>query len=146
MSPQRSRLTRANLGLLLAKAVQRWNEILQQGFAAGGFARVRPAYGSVLIPLFEEDGLRLGELAMRGGIAKQTMTTMVRDVERAGLVRRSPDADDGRATRVFLTAEARRFAPVAERVLAALDRRAAAAGGAAEIKLVRDWLRRFVAV
>lgn len=83
---------------------------------------------------------------MRGGISKQTMTTMVRDVERAGLVRRSSDVGDGRATRVFLTAEAHRFAPVAERVLAALDRRATVAGGGAETKHVRDWLRRFAEI
>src|SRR5438132_9020979 len=56
------RATRDNLGFLLAKALQRWNELLAAGFRRGGFAEVRPAYGSVLLPLFEEDGLRLSEL------------------------------------------------------------------------------------
>ena len=32
----------------------------------------------MLVPLFEEDGLRIGELAERSHLAKQTMTTMVR--------------------------------------------------------------------
>jgi len=145
MSNRRTSLTRANLGFLLAKAGQRWNEELAAGFAAAGFGHVRPSFGSILIPLFEEDGLRLGELAERGGIAKQTMTTMIREVEAAGLVRRKPDPEDARATRVYLTAEARRFAPVAERVLAALERRAVAVAGAAEAKRVGEWLGRFVA-
>jgi DNA-binding MarR family transcriptional regulator len=136
-------LTRANLGFLLAKASQRWNENLAAGFKAAGFGHVRPAFGSILIPLFEQDGLRLGELAERGGIAKQTMTTMIREVEAAGLVRRKADPADARATRVYLTAEAHRFAPAAERVLAALDRRAAALDGVAEMQRVASWLNRF---
>jgi DNA-binding MarR family transcriptional regulator len=143
MSNRRKALTRANLGFLLAKAGQRWNEALAEGFAAAGFGQVRPSMGSVLIPLFEEDGLRLGDLAQRGGIAKQTMTTAIREVEAAGLVRRAPDPEDARATRVYLTAAARRFEPVAERVLAALDRRAAGVAGHAEMRRVGDWLRRF---
>jgi DNA-binding MarR family transcriptional regulator len=118
--------TRGNLGYLLAKASQRWNELLQEGFAEAGFPEVKASYGSVLIPLFEEDGLRIGEIARRARLSKQTMTTMVRLCERDGLVERRPDPDDGRATRVHLTAKARRFEPRAEDVLAALEREAGA--------------------
>jgi len=42
---------------------------------------------------------------------------MVRLLERGGLVHRKRDPADGRAFRVVLTAEARRFEPVAERTL-----------------------------
>jgi DNA-binding MarR family transcriptional regulator len=114
--------TRDNLGYLLAKASQRWNELLQEGFAAAGYPEVRASYGSVLIPLLEEDGLRMGEIARRARLSKQTITTMVRLCERDGLVKRGPDSDDGRATRVHLTPKARRFEPAAERVLARLER------------------------
>jgi DNA-binding MarR family transcriptional regulator len=115
------RATRANLGFLLAKASQRWNELLYAHFSERGYGEVRPAYGSILLPLFEEDGLRMGELARRARLAKQTMTTMVRLAERDGLVERDPDPDDGRATRVHLTERAKGFRPVAEEVLGALD-------------------------
>jgi MarR family transcriptional regulator, organic hydroperoxide resistance regulator len=114
--------TRDNLGYLLAKASQRWNERLQHGFAEAGYPEVKASYGSVLIPLLEEDGLRMGEIARRARLSKQTMTTMVRLCERDGLVERRPDPRDARATRVHLTAKARRFQPAAERVLARLDR------------------------
>ena len=114
-------LTRENLGFLLAKASQRWNELLRERFQAAGFPEVRPAFGSVLAPLFEEDGLRMGELARRSRLAKQTMTTLVRMTERAGLVRREADQEDGRAARVFLTAHAQAFRPVAERAVAELE-------------------------
>jgi hypothetical protein len=70
---------------------------------------VRASYGSVLIPLFDEDALRMGEIARRARLSRQTITTMVRLCERDGLVARRPDPDDGRATLVHLTAKARRF-------------------------------------
>jgi DNA-binding MarR family transcriptional regulator len=108
---------RNDLGFLLAKATQRWNELLQERFSAAGWGDVRPSYGSILVPLFEEDGLRIGELARRARLSKQTMTTMVRLLERDGLVRREPDPEDGRAFRIVLTGKARRFEPVAERTL-----------------------------
>ena len=41
------------------------------------------------MPLFEEDGLRMGELARHSRLSKQTMTTMVRLLERDGLVTRT---------------------------------------------------------
>jgi DNA-binding MarR family transcriptional regulator len=114
--------TRENLGYLLAKASQRWNELLAEGFAEEGFPEVRPSYGSVLIPLLEEDGLRMGEIARRARLTKQTITTLVALCERDGLVERRPDPQDGRATIVSLTPHARRFEPAAERVLARLER------------------------
>jgi len=113
--------TTANLGFLLAKASQRWNELLYERFVARGFGEVRPAYGSILLPLFEEDGLRMGELAERARLSKQTMTTMVRLLERAGLVVRERDDRDGRAFRINLTDRAREFQPVAAEVVAELE-------------------------
>jgi DNA-binding MarR family transcriptional regulator len=115
------RVSRHNLGFLLAKASQRWNELLYDKFVAAGFPEVRPSYGSLLIPLYEEDGLRMGEIAGRARLSKQTITTMVRLAERDGLVDRRPDPDDGRASRIYLTARARSFRRVAEDALTALD-------------------------
>ena len=112
---------RDNLGFLLAKASQRWNELLQKAFAREGFPEVRASYGSVLLPLFEEDGLRIGEIARRARLSKQTMTTMVRLAERDGLVERRADEGDRRATRVHLTPKGRRLIPITESILAELD-------------------------
>lgn len=119
--------------------------MLHERFSEHGFGHVRPSFGSILIPLFEQDGLRLGELAQRGGVSKQTMTTLVREVEEAGLVRRKPDPDDARASRVWLTDAARRFEPFAERVLAELDQYAASVTGADGAQRVGRWLQRFIA-
>jgi DNA-binding MarR family transcriptional regulator len=137
-----SRATRENLGFRLAKASQRWNELLQEAFAEAGYREVRPSYGSVLIPLFEEDGLRMGEIARRARLSKQTMTTLVRLAERDGLVERRPDETDGRATRVRLSAKGRRFRPVAERALEDLENVAASVLGARGIAATEHALAR----
>jgi DNA-binding MarR family transcriptional regulator len=115
------RLNTGNLGFLLAKASQHWNERLADGFAQHGFGEVRPSYGSVLLPLFEEDGLRMGQIAQRARLSKQTMTTMVRLCERDGLVTRQRDPGDGRAFRIYLTDRAKSFRPAAEKVVRELD-------------------------
>jgi DNA-binding MarR family transcriptional regulator len=115
-------LGRDDLGFLLAKATQRWNELLAERFAASGYADVRPAYGSVLLPLYEHDGLRMGELARRARLSKQTMTTMIRRLEHDRLVERRPDPHDARASLIFLTPRSRRFEPVAAETLRELDK------------------------
>jgi DNA-binding MarR family transcriptional regulator len=101
--------------------MQRWNELLVGRFTARGYEDVRPSYGSVLLPLFEEDGLRMGELARRARLSKQAMTELVPRLERDGLVERRTDPSDGRASLIFLTARSRAFEPVAAAVLGELD-------------------------
>jgi DNA-binding MarR family transcriptional regulator len=140
------RATTDNLGFLLAKASQRWNELLYERFVGRGFADVRPAYGSILVPLFEEDGLRMGQLAARARLSKQTMTTMVRLLERAGLVVRERDAADGRAFRIHLTDRAREFQPVAEDVLEELDALVGRALGKSETTALERALKGVIAL
>jgi DNA-binding MarR family transcriptional regulator len=120
--PEADVVSRDDVGFLLAKAMQRWNELLAARFAAAGYADVRPSYGSVLLPLYEEDGLRMGELAQRARLSKQTITDMIRRLERDGLVERRSDPTDARASLIFLTARSRDFEPVAATTLAGLDR------------------------
>ena len=134
--------TREDLGFLLAKASQRWNEVLAEAFATAGFADVRPAYGSVLIPLFEEDGLRMGDLARRARLSKQTMTDLVRRLERDGLVERRPDPADARASLITLSARSRAFRPVAEDILRRLDGEARRELGAERVAELRAALAR----
>ena len=139
-----SELTRENLGWLLAKASQRWNDHLGTAFRDAGFPEVRPSYGSVLVPLFEEDGLRIGELAGRSGLSKQAMTTLVRSVEEVGLVSRVRDAQDGRAFRISLTARGKELAPIAEQVLADLSARVGTQLSESELRTLKTSLRKVV--
>ena len=129
-----------SLGFLLAKASQRWNERLTHAFAERGFGEVRASYGSVLLPLWAEDGLRMGSLAARAKLSKQTMTTLVRLAERDGLVVRETDADDRRATRVWLTERAIAFAPIAGAVADELHRSVVAAVGVRRTRALEQML------
>ncbi len=124
-----NRVDTGNLGFLLAKASQHWNELLAESFAERGFSEVRPSYGSVLLPLFKDDGLRMGEIAERARLSKQTMTTMVRLCERDSLVYRERDPHDARAFRIHLTERAKDFGPVAGEILNALDNKVLATLG-----------------
>ena len=82
-------------------------------------SEVRPSYGSILVPLFEEDGLRMGELARRARLSNRHDHDGAPARTRAA---RAPRARPRRRARVsiVLTAKARRFEPVAERTLAEL--------------------------
>jgi DNA-binding MarR family transcriptional regulator len=139
-----TRLDRDDLGFLLAKAAQRWNDALARGFAEAEYADVMPSFGSVLLPLYEEDGLQIGELGRRSGLSKQTMTALIRRVERVGLIERRGDPDDGRATLIFLTARAREFAPVARAVLRDIDTIVRAQLTANQLADLKESLRRLL--
>jgi DNA-binding MarR family transcriptional regulator len=110
-----------DIGFLLAKATQRWNELLLEHFRAAGYPGVKASFGSVLVPLFDEDGLRIGEIGRRARLSKPSMTALITQCEAAGLVRRERDPADGRATRVVLTEPGRRFRTVAQDVSRELD-------------------------
>ena len=107
---------------------------------------MRPSYGSILVPLFEEDGLRMGELARRARLSKQTMTTMVRLLEREQLVCRRRDPEDGRAFRIVLTAKARRLEPTAERILAELAALAQARLGERRLAALKHDLKEWIEI
>ncbi len=135
-------LSRDNLGWLLAKSSQRWNEVLADQFREAGFPEVRPSFGSVLVPLYERDGLRMGELARCSGLSKQALTTLVRKVEAAGLVVRTPDPKDARAVRVSLTERGEELRPVAEHVLSELEARVRMRLSETDLDRVVDALRK----
>ena len=112
-----------DVGFLLAKATQRWNELLLERFKAAGFPEIKGSFGSVLLPLFDEDGLRIGEIGRRARLSKPSMTALIAQCEAAELVRRERNPADGRAFRVVLTDNGRRFKRVAEEVLRDLNGR-----------------------
>ena len=94
----------------------------------------------MLVPLYEEDGLRMGELARRARLSKQTMTEMIRQLEDQGLVERRADPADARAARIYLTRRARSFEPVAGEVVAQLERTARRELGAERVAALKDAL------
>ena len=61
----------------------------------------------VLVELWQDDGLRGGDLADRLGVEPPTITKMLRRLESCGLVERRVDQEDARSLRVYLTGRGR---------------------------------------
>src|SRR3954452_7140890 len=61
-----------------------------------------------LLALGDEDGLRIGEIAARAGIAAPTATRMLDSLERNGVVERRHSSEDRRAITIHLTDDGRR--------------------------------------
>lgn len=82
----------------------------QMGVALGERIRrhgVEPGQFAQLLALYEEDGQSVTGLAAAVSIEHPTMSRTLARMERDGLVRIEPDAEDGRSRRVFLTDHAR---------------------------------------
>lgn len=77
-----------------------------------GFDDVTIAQSRLLMGI-DAEGTRLGVLAERAQIAKQTATALVDKLERAGYVERVPDPSDGRARLVRATPRAEAALPIA---------------------------------
>jgi DNA-binding MarR family transcriptional regulator len=95
------------IGYLLNRAARRWNTLFMERLRVAGITDIRPSFGAVLVPLFERDGLRLGQIAQEAGLSKQTVTNIADRIEALGYLARRPDPEDGRAVRVYLTPKAR---------------------------------------
>ena len=99
-----------DLSSMLLEAHRRLAAELADSMAERGYDDVRPGHGAVFLHVDRRAGTRLGELARRAGITKQSMMQVVDDLEARGYVRRVPDPADARAKLVRLTAEGRRCA------------------------------------
>jgi DNA-binding MarR family transcriptional regulator len=65
----------------------------------------------VLFQLTQEDGLTQTHLAERMCIEAPTLTRMLQRMERDQIIKRLPDSDDARISRVYLTEHARSLQP-----------------------------------
>lgn len=99
----------------------------------------------VLAALSERDGRRMGELSETTSIEVSTLTRLVDNMEKKGLVARRRDAGDARAVRLRATPAGRRLTrrilPIAERYEAV----ALAGFSTAEAKALKAALRRLYA-
>ncbi len=96
---------------------------LTTSMAERGYDDVRPGHGAVFLHVDRRTGTRLGELAGRAGVTKQSMMQVVDDLEARGYVSRIADPDDARAKLVTLTAEGRRCATEFRRAVQVLQTR-----------------------
>jgi DNA-binding MarR family transcriptional regulator len=128
-----------NLAILLREPLRVINDVLIDRLAATGHEQVRAPHGLVLQYL-DDAGSRVGALADRAGITKQSMAELVAHLERHGYVERVPDPADGRAKLVRATARGREVYAVARGLIGEYDRYLDAALGAGEVRRLRALL------
>jgi DNA-binding MarR family transcriptional regulator len=96
----------------------------------------------VLVELWQDDGLRGGELAVRLGVEPPTITKMLRRLEGCGLVERRPDPTDARSFRVHLTERGRALEGPVARCWAQTEETALAGLSASDRRTFRKLLIR----
>ncbi len=129
---------------LISRATLVVTAALKRDLASAGVGHVRPAYLGVLMSLWSEDSLQVGELGRRAGLEPSTMTGLLDRMARDGLLERRADPSDRRAQRIHLTAaghEAR--GPVSEVVNRTLDRMLEGVSGQ-DITHLKDTLKRLL--
>ncbi len=130
---------------LLLSAQRALSTELGDELAERGWPELRPSQASMLLNVDRRTGTRLTELARRAGVTKQAIMVLVDELEGAGLVRRTPDPDDGRAKVVRLTARGRTCAAECRRAVAAVDARARRALGGRRHDVLRETLEMLLA-
>src|SRR4051794_18169612 len=102
---------RPMLGALLRIAHAAVVEEYTRWLAGSAYSDIQPAHAAAIQPLWQRpEGVRLTALAQTARITKQSMGSLVDSLEQGGYVERIEDPDDGRASRIRLTARGRTFA------------------------------------
>lgn len=87
----------------------RAHELLTAELRRRGHPGLVPSHGAILARLYEQGPLPMSVLAQGIGRRKNTVTTLVRKLEDAGYVLRTPDPTDSRVSLVGLTAKGEAF-------------------------------------
>ena len=94
----------AHLRLAVARTARR---LRQEAFAAEGRGELSPSLSAALATIDVYGPLTPSELAERERVKRQSATRILTHLDRLGLVPRTPDPDDGRASLVATTAAGR---------------------------------------
>lgn len=133
-------MTDPPLTKLLLSAQRALSAELVDELAERGWPDLRPSQAALLLNVDRRFGTRSTELARRTGVTKQAIMVLVDELEGVGLVRRTPDPEDGRAKVVRLTARGRTCAAESRRAVAAVDARARRTLGGRRHDVLRETL------
>ena len=95
---------------------------------------------TLLLLLAQEEGLTQVQLAQRMCCEPQTINKTLRRMQKAGLVERRSDPDDGRLTRVYLTRQGRTLVQPIQEIVSRCEQRLTAGLTCEERLLVRRLL------
>ena len=110
-----------NLGYLLTRASWTWNQRLIELFRSKGFHDQKPSFGAIFIPLFDNDGLSVKEIAKLSKFTKQTASIYIRELEGLGYVKKKQDKVDKRSVLIFLTPKGKKLRLIANTCVAQVN-------------------------
>ncbi len=135
------------IGELLRVPAQAVVRHCHRAFTEAGYTGLRPAHMSILQHVdHPPGGTRIGELADRAQMTKQSMGQLVADMERGGLVERVTDPTDGRAKIVRLTERGWTMHETASEIVRGLEADWAARIGGQKLNQLRRLLKELIAV
>jgi DNA-binding MarR family transcriptional regulator len=127
----------------IGRAYYAYVGLLEQILAETGLDRhLRPGMGHILFVLFEQDGRSIKEIAARTQLSGSTLTGMLARMEKAGVIGRRRDDEDGRVIRVRLTPLGRSLEPRCRLVIGTLGEVFHAGMGAKDALHAKRLLRR----
>ena len=97
---------KTNGGFLITKIKQLGDRIFEKILSEKNIDAFNVAQGRILYVLWQEDGIPIGSLSIKCGLAITSLTTMLERMENQGLIRRVPSETDKRKTLLFLTEKA----------------------------------------
>lgn len=92
---------------MLSRTVVAANQYLSKCMQRSGLTGLVTSHGDILVQLFKEDGLSMGEIAQRIDRDPSTVTTLVKKLIASGYVKTERNPKDRRTTVVLLTNEGR---------------------------------------
>jgi DNA-binding MarR family transcriptional regulator len=98
------------------------------------------AQSGVLFYLVRNDGALIGDVSQALDIVPSAMTGLANRMERAGLVKRKRDGDDGRAQRLYITAAGQELGKSAAARAKAINAKLMDGFSDDEIDVVSRWL------
>ena len=90
-------------GFLVTKIKQLGDRIFERVLTEKGIDAFNGAQGRILYVLWQRDGVPIKTVSDQCGLAITSLTTMLKRMEKQGLICRVPDEKDRRKTLLFLT-------------------------------------------
>ncbi|MDO4937586.1 MAG: MarR family transcriptional regulator, partial [Sutterellaceae bacterium] len=121
------------------------NALIARELLVRGITDVVPAYGDILVALFDRDGMTMTDLAVHTHRTKSTISVLVVKLEKLGYVTRSQNEVDRRVSNVFLTEKGKNLKPVFQSVSRRLDSTMASALSQEEARVLEALLAKALA-
>jgi len=133
---------RHNIGRLLHNAIDHFDGRILEQMAAAGHGGFSLSHVTITRNL-DLEGTRATELARRAGITKQSMGELIAQLEKGGIIERTPDPSDRRAKIVSFTAKGLRWMQAFRQALQQAENEMAATLGEAAMESLRQNLAKY---